>query len=266
MEEINSFLCMPGLFYDIKCLNKKKITHVSWNADGVIIFILHVGITNCSSWILCRVECVSPWPSFWVIQSPPPPPGSSVCVMMVPGKEKKDGGWGGGRTKPTSPPGKSGPVPCNFMALWGLLSLWSWPVLEWKCLYLSHYLKLFELWPAAPLKLLNPQFQHLWNGQLPHLPAIPGKPRQGFWEGVPCLWTSWACMPIGPWGKHWASFAGLLNVLNSSISFLNRGQNWGWRIDAFRPGTERWPGTNKLWNWRLLRVPWTARRSNQSVL
>ena len=28
-----------------------------------------------------------------------------------------------------------------------------------------------------------------------------------------------------------------------------------WRIDAF-----------KLWSWRLLRVPWTARRSNQSIL
>ena len=27
-----------------------------------------------------------------------------------------------------------------------------------------------------------------------------------------------------------------------------------WRIDAF-----------KLWCWRLLRVPWTARRSNQSI-
>ena len=48
-------------------------------------------------------------------------------------------------TQPTSPPGKSGPVPCNFMALRRLLSLWSWPVLEWKCLYLSHYLKLFDL-------------------------------------------------------------------------------------------------------------------------
>ena len=29
----------------------------------------------------------------------------------------------------------------------------------------------------------------------------------------------------------------------------------GWRIDAF-----------ELWCWRLLRVPWTARRSNQSIL
>ena len=28
-----------------------------------------------------------------------------------------------------------------------------------------------------------------------------------------------------------------------------------WRIDAF-----------ELWSWRLLRVPWTARRSNQSIL
>ena len=33
-------------------------------------------------------------------------------------------------------------------------------------------------------------------------------------------------------------------------------ESWGWRIDAF-----------ELWCWRrLLRVPWTARRSNQSIL
>ena len=41
----------------------------------------------------------------------------------------------------------------------------------------------------------------------------------------------------------------------SQFGFLK--QNWGLvsRIDAF-----------ELWCWRLLRVPWTARRSNQSIL
>ena len=37
---------------------------------------------------------------------------------------------------------------------------------------------------------------------------------------------------------------------------LDYKKSWAWRIDAF-----------KLWCWRrLLRVPWTARRSNQSIL
>ena len=37
---------------------------------------------------------------------------------------------------------------------------------------------------------------------------------------------------------------------------LDYKESWGWRIDAF-----------ELWCWRrLLRVPWTARRSNQSIL
>ena len=37
---------------------------------------------------------------------------------------------------------------------------------------------------------------------------------------------------------------------------LEHEEGWGWRIDAF-----------ELWCWRrLLRVPWTARRSNQSIL
>ena len=103
-------------------------------------------------------------------------------------------------------------MPCIFVALQGLLSLWPRPVIEWKCLYLSHYLLLFALWPGAPWKFLKPQFQHLWNGQLPLLLAIPGKPRQGFW----------ALMPIGPWYKPWASFAGLLNVLDNSISFFKQ--------------------------------------------
>ena len=34
---------------------------------------------------------------------------------------------------------------------------------------------------------------------------------------------------------------------------IKKGEHW--RIDAF-----------ELWYWRLLRVPWTARRSNQSIL
>ena len=37
---------------------------------------------------------------------------------------------------------------------------------------------------------------------------------------------------------------------------LDSKESWAWRIDAF-----------ELWCWRrLLRVPWTARRSNQSIL
>ena len=37
---------------------------------------------------------------------------------------------------------------------------------------------------------------------------------------------------------------------------LDYKESWAWRIDAF-----------ELWCWRrLLRVPWTARRSNQSIL
>ena len=40
------------------------------------------------------------------------------------------------------------------------------------------------------------------------------------------------------------------------VSFLSVKKAEGWRIDAF-----------ELWCWRrLLRVPWTARRSNQSIL
>ena len=135
-------------------------------------------------------------------------------------------------TQPTSPPG---PVPCSFVALQGLLSLLPWPVTEWKSLYFSHYLLLFALWPGAPWKFLKPQLQHLWNGHLPLLLAIPGRPRQGFWEGGPCLWTSWALMSIGPWYKPWASFAGLLKVLDSSISFFKqwpklRLKNWCFQI------------------------------------
>ena len=37
---------------------------------------------------------------------------------------------------------------------------------------------------------------------------------------------------------------------------------WMWELDH----KEGWTPMNWLWAWRLLRVPWTARRSNQSIL
>ena len=44
--------------------------------------------------------------------------------------------------------------------------------------------------------------------------------------------------------------------INSARRFPYLFEGWLWRIDAF-----------ELWCWRrLLRVPWTARRSNQSIL
>ena len=45
----------------------------------------------------------------------------------------------------------------------------------------------------------------------------------------------------------------LLNSFSTTWYFLKKAEHW--RIDAF-----------ELWCWRLLRVPWTARRSNQSIL
>ena len=48
-------------------------------------------------------------------------------------------------------------------------------------------------------------------------------------------------------------FFSLYSIL---LVYLPIQRNWQWRIDAF-----------ELWCWRkLLRVPWTARRSNQSIL
>ena len=47
----------------------------------------------------------------------------------------------------------------------------------------------------------------------------------------------------------------LLNLSWIFFSFFHVKKAEHWRIDAF-----------ELWCWRLLRVPWTARRSNQSIL
>ena len=97
MEEINSFLCMPGLFYGIKCLNKKLHMYHEMLMEWLFLFCMWglpiVVLGFCAEWSVLVPGHLSGW------YKAPPPPGSSVCVMMVPGKEKKDGGWGGGRTK-----------------------------------------------------------------------------------------------------------------------------------------------------------------------
>ena len=55
---------------------------------------------------------------------------------------------------------------------------------------------------------------------------------------------------------HCKDELGLPLYLCVSVWELDCEESWHWRIDAF-----------ELWCWRrLLRVPWTARRSNQSIL
>ena len=68
-------------------------------------------------------------------------------------------------------------------------------------------------------------------------------------------WTHIFC--IGRWTLfHWANKDPLVLLIMYRSESWTRKKVEGWRIDAF-----------ELWCWRrLLRVPWTARRSNQSIL
>ena len=48
-------------------------------------------------------------------------------------------------------------------------------------------------------------------------------------------------------------FSGTCPILTFQRVFIKKAESW--RIDSFEP-----------WCWRLLRIPWTSRRSNQSIL
>ena len=64
-------------------------------------------------------------------------------------------------------------------------------------------------------------------------------------------WNNWQCLAQGPSSEGYG---------------FSRGHVWMWELD----GEESWVpkyDAFELWCWRrLLRVPWTARRSNQSIL
>ena len=84
-----------------------------------------------------------------------------------------------------------------------------------------------------------------------------------------CRWwlQSWNQKMLTPWKKNYDQHFGLWQTSLSSFKamvfpvVMYGCESWtvkkaeSWTVDIF-----------ELWCWRLLRVPWTARRSNQSIL
>ena len=74
MEKINSFLCMPHLFYDIKCLNKKKLhMHHEMLMEWLFLFCMWglpiIVLGFCAEWSVLVPGHLSGW-----CKSPLPPP------------------------------------------------------------------------------------------------------------------------------------------------------------------------------------------------
>ena len=92
-----------------------------------------------------------------------------------------------------------------------------------------------------------------------------------------CRWwlQPWNWKTLAPWKKSYDQHR--QHIKKQRHSFANKGPScqsygfssshvWMWELDYKK--TEHWRiDAFELWCWkRLLRVPWTARRSNQSIL
>ena len=81
-----------------------------------------------------------------------------------------------------------------------------------------------------------------------------GFSRQEYWSGLPYSSGPHSVSPLHHAHPRWAHRAWLSFIELDKVGLWRKWSTW--RIDAF-----------ELWCWRrLLRVPWTARRSNQSIL
>ena len=98
-----------------------------------------------------------------------------------------------------------------------------------------------------------------------------------FWFQNHCRWSlqPWNSKTLAPWKKSYDQPR--QHIKKQRHYFANKGSSsqgygfssghvWMWQLDC----EESWAPKNDafdLWCWRrLLRVPWTARRSNQSIL
>ena len=88
----------------------------------------------------------------------------------------------------------------------------------------------------------------------------------------PPIYLPWSEKPLAPWQKNYDEPRQHIkkqrhHFVNKDLSSQSYGFSsshvWMWELDC----EESWIDAVEVWCWRrLLRVPWTARRSNQSIL